>query len=432
MLQEALGVAEDAPDSTVSLPAFLGRFPPHLRPLVQPLFFRLALEPGSRTSCWRGRRADSDKAVGMMSAPSSSCSLLSSSKCEDEEPRASWPRIVAGVSCLVRTGASWPVLLEAWVGQDGTDPCAGARAEAAAELAAALCFWCAHPSRTPGPGVPGGVPPSAAAAALAGWDSDPLDAVLTALRRPEAAAGSNGGTSPSSPVSSATVRARLSEHAPCLPNGVGPRMAQALLEATAPPDCPWPQSHILDRGFAFLLRGVSKALWASGAWELLYSSRRDGHSFAGLLAGVLRYPGLAVLLLRAGGSGEVLGAVSDCWEEGNGAYGGSSECLLFTLWPTLQAFRSTGRSKNYVYMNSRNKSAPRGLGFGGQVGCCRLWISSDLEDIQVLQTDATYAAGPLLAGGERRGGCPASDIEVWGLGGAAARAAQCRQRSKDA
>lgn len=452
-LQEALGVAEDTPESSVRLLAFLGRFPAHLRPLVQPLFFRLALEPGARASCWRGRRVcDGERqlvaggsVLGGTSptagATSPSSSLLAAQGEADEEPSAPWPRIVSGVSSLVREGASWPVLLEAWVGEEGSDPCAGERAEAAAELAAALCFWCAHPSRTPGPGVPGGVPPSAAASALAGLDPEPLDTVLAALRRPRPKAeggtggfGLGGAVAPlqnssggGSGSSSAVVQARLVEHSPCLPESVGPRLAQALLEAPQPPDCLWPpQSCILDRGLAFLLRGLSKALWASGPWELLYGDQRDGRSFSALLRGVLRYPSLALLVLRAASGGEVLGALSDFWEEGSGLFGGSQECLLFTLWPTLQAFRSTGRCKNFAYLNSRSKSAPRGLGFGGQAGCCRLWIAPDLEECQVLTTDATYGSGPLLltGTGEHRSGCQISHLEVWGLGGPAARAQQ--------
>jgi len=296
--------------------------------------------------------------------------------------------------------------------------CAAARAEAAAELASALCFWCAHASLAPGPGVPGGVPPSAAAVAAARRDLDPFESALMALRHPvdeerregitKSAGKNNDGSEP--------VRLRLSENVPFLPCGVGPRLAQALIDAQPPSDCRKLDSRILDRGLAFLLRGMSSTLWHSNAWELLYADWCDGRSFGSFLRGVRNHKGLAIILVRGLGGSGIIGAVCDWWEEGNGAFGGSSESFLFALWPTLRVFRPTGRGKNYAYLNSRNKKAPRGVGFGGQQGCCRLWIDSNFDECQVLESDSTYALGPLISSPECRAGFTVSHIEVWSVG----------------
>ena len=46
LLLTSLG-SEDSPQARVSLSSFLDRFPAHLRPLVQPLFFQLARSPAT-------------------------------------------------------------------------------------------------------------------------------------------------------------------------------------------------------------------------------------------------------------------------------------------------------------------------------------------------------------------------------------------------
>jgi len=218
---------------------------------------------------------------------------------------------------------------------------------------------------------------------------------------------------------------------PYLPRAVGPRMAHALLRAPIPPECPLPESRLLDRGLSFLLRGMDARLWQSGAWDPLYRDWKDGRSFNGLLKGVLHYTGPAILIIRAAGGLGLLGAMSNHWEEGGGKYGGNAECILFALQPTMQVYRPTGRSQNFVYLNSRNKHAPRGLGFGGQAGCCRLWIDASFDECQVLASEATFTSGPLLPTSEYQMSFKISQIEIWGAGGDVARAAQAEQRGRD-
>ena len=119
-------------------------------------------------------------------------------------------------------------------------------------------------------------------------------------------------------------------------------------------------------------------------------NRCDGQSFATFMKNVQHYKGWAVLIIR-GSNGEVLGAVSDCWEDSGGRFAGSSECFLFSLLPAIQVCRPREDGcRNYAYLNAKIKQKPLGLGFGGQIGTFRLWVDSDLSHCKVMQCDPTY------------------------------------------
>merc|ERR1711924_48535 len=342
----------------------------HLRPLVQPLFFQLG--------CEQDVPAGAGKSLQMASA--------------EAELVVSWPVFVAKFAELLRDGTDWSDLLGVWVDNEG-DP---AQVEAAAELALALCFWCAHPSRVPGSESSGAASTLASTSASgdgARSSTEPPGLIFSIIRpsivEALAASGSNGAI--------AAVTGKLAANIPSLTSGIGSLLRQALLDIPHISEPALPESRILDAGLAFVLRGFSDYLWESDMWDPLYRDWCDGRSFNGLLKGVLHYEGIGLLLV-SGAGGEVLGAVSNSWEDGNGNYGGGSECCLFALLPELKGLRSTGRSQNFAYLNSRNKHAPRGLGFGGQVGCFRLGVDADFEECQVLESEATYQSGRLLPG----------------------------------
>jgi len=129
--------------------------------------------------------------------------------------------------------------------------------------------------------------------------------------------------------------------------------------------------------------------------------------------------------------GEVFGALSTVWADGNGRYLGSAECFLFSLAPMPSVFRSSSRSGNYVYLNARNKFEPQGLGFGGQPKFFRLWIDASFEECYALESDATYAGGPLLPAEGLQTPFSIAYLEVWGCGGDEALEAQNQQRDRD-
>lgn len=369
-LRVALKVKEDLPTTQVELPAFLACFQPHLRPLIQPLFFKLARSP-----------------VG--------------------EPSSSWPVLVASLSGLVRRSCTWRGLLKIWAASDEVS----ADVHLYVELAASLCFWCAYPSLSP----------SKAEGSDAGSDvSLALDAFVTVLK---------SVTTDATDIADAAKR--LDEAASQLPRALAPHLSYRLLGATVPPERHvQAESRILDLGLALLLQSMQAGLWQSGPWQPLFRDWKDGRSFNGLLAGALHYEGPALVLIRTS-EGQVIGALSSCWTEGNGKFAGGPDATLFSLSPKLGVFPSVSRSGNWVYLNSRNTYCPRGLGFGGQLNFYRLWLDADFEECSVLEGDATYASGPLLPPSGLQTKFQPTVIEIWGCGGEEAAAAQHVQRQRD-
>eukprot|EP00405_Crypthecodinium_cohnii_P007169 CAMPEP_0206423356 /NCGR_PEP_ID=MMETSP0324_2-20121206/2636_1 /ASSEMBLY_ACC=CAM_ASM_000836 /TAXON_ID=2866 /ORGANISM="Crypthecodinium cohnii, Strain Seligo" /LENGTH=429 /DNA_ID=CAMNT_0053887909 /DNA_START=10 /DNA_END=1296 /DNA_ORIENTATION=+ len=394
VLRDTLDVGEDVPEATVSLSAFLARFPLHLRPLVQPLFFRLAREPTGRDGARWWQRSGGGPPAG------SPTSMMKS----EEEVSAPWPLLLAGLSECMREGLNWNILLEAWVGNEDLSRCeVDKKFLAATHLAASLCFWCGNPNQSPGPGLPGGVTASAVSLLLAGPVIDPLETVISALCRDDVR--SHAGAK----QRAIEVLNRLESAAPCLPMAVGPRLAQALLKQPSI-EPPLAASRILDRGLAFLLRGTSRALY-EGSWELAYTDWPDGGSLSRLSKNLANHRGVAVVLVRAcSAESEVLGAVIDGLQDTAGGVTGNTGSYLIALWPTLETFRCTGKGKQFAYLNSTNKKQPRGMGFGGDHTGFRMWFSPELTQVQVSQTDLTYVTGPLLP---HTSSCTISRMEVW-------------------
>lgn len=459
----ALGDVEDSPGAVAELSAFLTRFPAHLKPLVQPLFSMLVrppivsvagrplqrlvhvdakgngqdvwdkLEKGTRIAClsagqvvcfeqearnsggasvaqicfpvagWVVTRAKNHQGVPLFAG----CSV------SEEELSAPLQALVAGLSRVASQGVTWHELLSAWAGDDAE------KAGASVELAAALCFWCAHPGLAPTP-----------AGDDAGSGQDLTAGIVAALRPPasEIAAGlRNDSDGDQGPAAGAEDVARhLTNLVPYLPQAAAHCLSAALLGRAAAAAPPPLDSKILDRGHLLALRGMT-AQMATERWHPLFRDWKDGRSFREMLKCVLHYAGLAVVVLQAE-TGEIFGGVSNCWEDMAGKFGGTGECLLFALEPALRVLRPQGRSESYAYINARNEYAPRGLGFGGRVESFRLWLDSDLNSCTVLAGDATYGFSKLLPSSEYQVELKISRIEVWGIAGRDAMEAQDRQR----
>jgi len=375
--------------TSVDLSNFISRFPNHLRPLVQPLFFQLAGNFG--------------------------------------EPAAAWPMLIEGLSALIHGGsATWQWLLDAWAAGPETSSNSNEHTstdvELFLELAASLCFWCAYPGLVP--------LASSESEASVGTVTDnihvELDGMLSCLR----SCICSSSCALSSPVNNVTAVAKqLDATIPFLPRAVGPTFASVLTGTPTHGFASALESRILGAGLSLLLRGSDAHLWESGAWTPLYRDWCDGRSFNALLKGTLYYDGHALLVTRTT-QGEVVGGLSNAWEDGNGKFGGTSECFLFSLSPGFQVLRSNARSGNYVYLNARNKHVARGLGFGGQPGFFRLWLDADFEECYVLENDATYSAGQLLLGSGMQRRFEPSVVEIWACGSEEAKAAQAAERAR--
>lgn len=387
LLRQALQV-EDSADEQVNLQIFLSKFRMELRPLVHPLFARLA----------RGT-------LGETVAP--------------------WPGFIAGLSDLQSTGLDWSALLKAWSPGHADDPTGSINdTELLVELATSMCFWCVQPKCCC-------TEPAASTAEPADTSEDAALALESALGALKALSANTGPQNSNASIDA--LASRLESTVPCLPKAVTPSLLAALMHQpiirieTSPID-----SRVLDTGLRFLLRGTDSRLADSEAWTPLYRDWSDGRSFNGLLKGVLHYDGLAVVVLKTD-EGNLIGGVAGTWSDGNGRFSGGPECFLFSLAPNLQVLRSSRRGGNYFYLNANAKNGkPRGIGFGGQEGFFRLWLDADLEECYVLESDATFDAGALLPTRGLQTKFNVARLEIWGCGGADADAAQRDQREKNA
>lgn len=220
----------------------------------------------------------------------------------------------------------------------------------------------------------------------------------------------------------------LSASVPCLPLTVGPQIANTLMGIPLRREFPVVDSGILDAGLSFLLRGTSAELWESETWTSLFDDRRDGRSFSGLLHSLLHYKGPVAMVIKTE-RGEVLGAVSKYWTDGNGDFGGGPDCYLFALAPTLVVCRACGTS-SYAYINQRNRQKVRGLGFGGKVDWFRFFINDSLDSGYVLQGDLTYQRATLLPGAEFQATFKVAHIELWGCGTTGSKVDQSAQKKR--
>jgi hypothetical protein len=272
-----------------------------------------------------------------------------------------------------------------------------------------------------------------------------VDNLLSAIREPDRSDADEVARK----ISSSSVTAALCDFSrrddviawlqaavPCLPLAFGPQLANTLMgTALRRRLFPVVKSEILDAGLAFLLRGTSAELWESEDWITLFDAQRDGRSFSGLMHSVQHYRGPVAMVIRTD-NGDVLGAVSKYWADGNGDFCGGPDVYLFSLAPTLVVCRACGDS-NFTYVNQRNKVKPRGIGFGGKIDSERHWfrlfISDSLDSGYVLQADMTYQRAALLPGVEYETKFKISQIELWGCGVTGAGAdlsAQKRQLQK--
>ncbi|KAJ2517680.1 hypothetical protein GGI11_003089 [Coemansia sp. RSA 2049] len=138
------------------------------------------------------------------------------------------------------------------------------------------------------------------------------------------------------------------------------------------------------------------------AWECIFSSKRDGHSWSTFQSAVERR-GSILLLVRekqknmqiSDNSTRVLfGAYIDSELVRKPTWHGSSDNVLFAIRPNdlparLAVFRATGFNDHYQYFNYATKTLPNGIGVGGQMGHFGLWIDDSLSRGST-NTAATY------------------------------------------
>ncbi|CDJ46694.1 TLD domain-containing protein, putative [Eimeria brunetti] len=149
---------------------------------------------------------------------------------------------------------------------------------------------------------------------------------------------------------------------------------------------------------AFVLRMASTLFPfpPKAPWTCLYASWKHGTSFSRLCANCFFYSAPMVAVVKTE-EGQVLGAIISCeLKEGGHTFFGDANTCLFSVEPQLNILRTSGLGRNFVYLNTKNKFHPIGLGFGGQVGAFRFWIGDEMKDCYITKSDCTYSPGRML------------------------------------
>lgn len=132
-------------------------------------------------------------------------------------------------------------------------------------------------------------------------------------------------------------------------------------------------------------------------WTCLYASWKHGSSMSRLSARCFFYGAPMVLVVRLA-EGQVLGAmIPNELKEGGHIFFGDPNIRLFTLEPQLKVISATGLGSNYMYLNTKNKFYPVGIGFGGQASACRLFVGDEMKNCYVTRSDCTFGSGLLLS-----------------------------------
>ena len=112
-------------------------------------------------------------------------------------------------------------------------------------------------------------------------------------------------------------------------------------------------------------------------WNMVYSSALDGQAWIQFAKSLDNERIKSTLLLFKDGNNYIFGAFAEQpWKIQTNFYGSSGNAL-FSLWPTMKWYGTTGYNKNFQYFAYGLQSITNGLGFGGQVDYFGLYISDD-------------------------------------------------------
>ncbi|KAI5748656.1 hypothetical protein M8J76_000992 [Diaphorina citri] len=144
-------------------------------------------------------------------------------------------------------------------------------------------------------------------------------------------------------------------------------------------------------------------------WTLLYSSNLYDDTLRTLADSIVN-KGSTVLVMQDT-QGNVFGAYTpSVWRESK-AFFGSSKCFLFRLDPTYRRLATTIPDKYYMYLNAYSSDSPRGLGIGGPLGTCGLWLDEIYGQGYSSPRCLDFEFGPLLD----TEGFVIEHIQVWSV-----------------
>lgn len=150
----------------------------------------------------------------------------------------------------------------------------------------------------------------------------------------------------------------------------------------------------------------------SAPWRLVFSTRLHGESFTRMVGGLMKRG--PTLLLIKDTKGHIFGGFASHGWEVKPQFQGDSRCFLFTVFPRLRVYTTTGYNQHFMYLNQNQQTMPNGLGMGGQHGYFGLWLDSDFgRGHSRARPKCTTYGSPQLSGEED---FTVDSMEVWAVG----------------
>ncbi|XP_028306657.1 MTOR-associated protein MEAK7 [Gouania willdenowi] len=150
----------------------------------------------------------------------------------------------------------------------------------------------------------------------------------------------------------------------------------------------------------------------SAPWRLEFSTQLHGESFTRMLTGLM-HRGPTLLLIKDT-KGHVFGGfASHSWEV-KPQFQGDSRCFLFSVFPQLRVYTTTGYNQHFMYLNQNQQTMPNGLGMGGQHDYFGLWLDCDFgRGHSRAHPKCTTYGSPQLSAEED---FVLDSVEVWAVG----------------
>lgn len=184
--------------------------------------------------------------------------------------------------------------------------------------------------------------------------------------------------------------------------------------------------------------------------NLLYRSSLHGKGLNRFWSHVEGYHG-PLMMLISGSSDEsdnvgikvqkwIIGALTQQGFENKDLFYGTSGSL-YAISPIFDVFSPSGKEKNFVYSHLHPTGKlyeanpkPVGIGFGGTLGNERIFIDEDFARVSLRHhaVDKTYQPGSLIPNqGFLAFEASILEVEVWGLGGKAAKEQQVSYKNRE-
>ncbi|CAI8034702.1 MTOR-associated protein MEAK7 [Geodia barretti] len=184
---------------------------------------------------------------------------------------------------------------------------------------------------------------------------------------------------------------------------------QALLANLC--DSSSPSSSLLSAAALLMINSFLPAEIRGQLYPLFLSSQH-GKSFSTLCKGLVG-SGPCLLVVRDYGGHVFGGFAAVSWQFGP-QFTGSSECFLFSLHPNMAVYTVTGYNDHYMYLQQTAQTMPNGLGMGGQLEYCGLWLSAEFDSGHSKgRPHCTTYGSPSLSSSEE---FSVDTVEVWHVG----------------